>query len=218
MVELTGITTSQKILVWNIKHIQEILLGIIVCVTLFLITFSMLYSGYVHPCSLGLLLIFVVAAFVLYMFYKEAKRYNEILTALGPDLISVQFIYEKIMKFTSSRFGEFFMDYYPGNDSENPYYGVWIVLDKPRVRIDRRRTTLWSKPSWFKRTFGDPPKPHHSVPLNLVTQIKTLRKISIEGYNKKYRIVAILNDDWLYSETHDLLRTVEVLEYIWAKI
>ncbi len=41
--------------------------------------------------------------------------------------------------------------------------------------------------------------------------IKSLREIKIETLKGKNRIVAILNDKWFYSETHDILSTLNIL-------
>ena len=74
--------------------------------------------------------------------YLIAKNYHEIISAMGNDIIHVHFIYNNIMKITSAKFGDFYLDYSPPKNERKGYYKVWIELNKP-IRTRLHYPTLW---------------------------------------------------------------------------
>jgi hypothetical protein len=215
MVEVKGSNFSNKNLAWAIKNRDKLMkyveLSVIICF------FSFIFAATVHLCFTGIFLIFMITGFLLYSLRERATKYHEIIATLGSDLQAVTLMQADTMKFTSKRYGEFYMRYLWGGESA-AHYKIWIILDKLNEDVDGQQVTLWEKTTWPQRKFSTPPKLKKYVPKNWISQVNTLRRINIEGYDGMNIIVATLNDQQLSSETKDILRTVQILEYIWAKL
>jgi hypothetical protein len=122
------------------------------------------------------------------------------------------------MKITSATYGDFYLRYYKGTETSKPYYKVWIVLDKPYKFKHGNTMILWLRPSWLKGNIEKSYKFHKAVPNKHAMDVRTIRGITLEKHGSKYLIMATMDDVFLYYKTHDILRTVEILEHIWAKL
>jgi hypothetical protein len=188
-----------------------------ISILIFLVLFVILSFTGSEQCGSALLLTYAFVPITLIYIYVVAKKYHDLLSALGSDLLSVEFISNYELKITSARHGEFYFDFRTGGESGHGYYRVWIVMDKKR-RNKLQRHILWESPSWINRSLGLYRFPHPTVPLDLVARVNSLRRITVEGHKKAKLIVAILDDAPWQSESDDIIRTVEILEHIWAKL
>jgi hypothetical protein len=218
VVELKGETFTGKVIAWSIKNIQRMLIYIAINIALFVISLILIVNIFRIYFALIIPIFFFLASGYLSMTYKIAKGYHKIITSMGPDLLGVKIISRGVMKITSLNLGEFYLMYHFGNDYENAYFRVWIVLDKPYSHTKGNKMLLWRKHSQNIRHFIGPPRVHPAVPTELIAQIKTLLKITLERHNNKYLIVAKMTTRSLSPKAYDVFRTVEVLEHIWAEL
>jgi hypothetical protein len=162
--------------------------------------------------------VFGLIAIGLYMTHKTASRFRELLDVLKPNLLDVEWRYPESLKITTSNLGDFFLSYIQETEHEAAHYLVWITSDKGGPSPLVSKMTLWKRP--YKSIYGkwiyfDSPS---YVPVARAYDIKTLEWIALELVESQFRIIARLKDEWLQSETDDLLKTVEILEEIYAGI
>lgn len=212
---LKGKTITQSVLTNAIKHVDQIRWVIISCIVLFFITLVLIRTTFFNECAEICLGAFMLAGVILYAIYQPASRFRELMDVLKPSLLDVEWVFRHTLKFTTANLGEFYVKYNPEKENESAYYEVWITSDKSGPGLAEPRVTLWKKPyksilsKWLY--FQSPPY----VPVFKANEIKTLKWIAMDWLSSEYRIMARLSDEWLHSETDDLLKTVELLEEIY---
>jgi hypothetical protein len=213
---LQGKTITQSALTYAMKHIDHIRWAIISCVILFFVTMVLIWTNFINECAVVCAASFMLAGVVLYAIHQPASRFRELMDGLKPNLLDVEWVHSKTLKFTTANLGEFYVKYNPEEENESAYYLVWITSDKGGPSPIVSRMTLWKRPyksilgKWLY--FDSPPY----IPVISANDIKNLKWIVLEMFGSQYRIIARLSDEWLHSETDDLLKTVELLEEIYA--
>ena len=215
---LKGKTITQKVYTYAIGHVDDIRWVMVLCIIAFLVTLLLATTVIYHTCMVFILGLFMLAGVIFYAIYLPSSRFREAIDVLSPSLFNVEWVGRDTLKFTTANLGEFYMYYKSEGEHESAYYKVWITSDKNGPVTAIPRVTLWKRPyksilgKWLY--FQSPPY----VPAVKANEIKTLKWISIDWFGNHHRIMARLSDDWLHSETDDLLKTVEVLEEIYTKM
>jgi hypothetical protein len=198
-----------------------IVIIIIICCLIYLGIFLILIYR-TPPSELPLYHLFIGLFFAAlladtYTTYKIASRYRKVIDVLRPNLVDIEILGPETLKITSTKYGEFYINYrFSGGDKPPSNYEIWIASDKTDPNADRSGMLLWERPvklitgTWSY--FESPPYVHHKK----ASEIKTLTQIALDWYGEYYRILATLTDRWPYSETDDLLKTLELLEEIYA--
>lgn len=213
---LKGKTINQRIITYAMKHVEPLGWAIISCIVLFFFSLILIWADFFYECALLSLAFLMLLGVILYAIYQLASRFRELIDALKSDILDVEWIYKYTLKFTTSNRGEFYLQYYYEREHESAHYIIWITSDKSVPVMAEPRVTLWSKP--YKPIFGNwqhfPSPPY--VPVTKANEIKTLKWIAMDWSGSEYRILARLSDEWLQSETDDLMKVVELLEKIYA--
>jgi hypothetical protein len=146
------------------------------------------------------------------------KRYARIVKALYSELIEVKVLKESffeygILKIKTLSHEEFFLINIPdrGHPGMRSIYKLWIVTDKNfPVKEDEKRY-LWKKTRQQKKgTIVDQEFANY-IPQIQLDSIKSLHRIQFEVQEGENRIAALFYEILLYSETEDILRTLEIL-------
>ena len=187
---------------------------------------------------------FILCASVLHMFYKPAKKYAELISTLNFDLVDLKYARStltcttlrhgtfSLQFFGGSKYEGGFYKLWITTQKPPPVplggkrIQRWkMFLAAPwSVSLDGRSVVLWREPmfKWAKSIANidlpDIGVPNVGLPDNIskeyLNEIKSLREIKIEAAGTENRITAIFHDKWLYSETTDILSTLEVLRAI----
>jgi hypothetical protein len=190
-------------------------------VILFIITIaSFIISMYVSIC-----IVFVFIGFILsYLFvriYNQMKRYARIVKALDPELIEVNVLKDSffeygILKIKTITQGEFFLLNIPnrGHPGMRSIYKLWIVTDKNLPVKEGEKRYLWKKMKGQEEGTIIEPELAHYIPQNQLDSLKVLHRIQFEFLEGENRIAALFYEFLLYSETKDILRTLDILREI----
>jgi hypothetical protein len=210
-----GITsTNSPRLPWRIRHVSTlyglVVLSLLISVLLFLLSLTYYFGLFF---ILFLFLIFDSA--LLYRLYKSAVRFAEVVSALNMDITDARFVNWSTLKVNTSTQVEFFLHYHPGDKHSNPHYKAWITTTKKPPEFERGYATIWHKPSISEKLRNKEviEYPEYLSPWRL-EEIKSLHSMWFSTDSGKTTINAHLDDKWFYSETQDLLRTLEVLRDI----
>jgi len=215
---LKGKTFTQRIITSAMKNIELLGWSIVACVVLFFLTLILIQNAILPSWGALFLGGIMLLGVGLYAVYQPASRFRELLDALRPNVLDVEWIYNYTLKISTSNLGEFFLKYHPEREDASGYYIIWITSDKSIPVMGAPSLTLWSKP--YKPILRDwhyfPSPPY--VPTAKANEIKTLKWIIMDWSGTEFRIMAWLSDEWLQSETDDLMKTVEILEEIYARM
>jgi hypothetical protein len=207
-------STSSPHLPGRIRHVGTlyglVVLSLLISVLLFLLSLIYYFGLYFI-----LFLLFFVGSVLLHRLYKSAVRFAEVVSALNMDIIDARFVNWSTLKVSTVTQEEFFLYYHPGDKRSNPHYKVWITTTKKPPAFERGYAAIWHKPSISEKLHikEDIDYPEYLSPWRL-EEIKSLYSMWFSTISGKTTINALLNDKWLYSETQDLLRTLEVLSDI----
>ncbi|UCF07404.1 MAG: hypothetical protein JSW28_07040 [Thermoplasmata archaeon] len=211
-------TISQRVITWGIWHVSElfkvIILTIVLGCMLLLIMAFFMFTLFIFV----FIIIYMIVPLMLYGVYHPAKRYREVIDAISPELLDLYYNKGGILRFKTSSFGEFFLHYYSGDELVNPYYRIWIAAPKCGPYNGENNVILWEKPSRRNRDRNSLMDVPEFVPLDDVNEVPTLRRITLERYGKDFKIMAVLDDAWLHSETQDLFSVLQILEDIQARL
>ncbi len=96
-----------------------------------------------------------------------------------------------------------------------PHYKIWITTIKTLPNLSFEESDLWNEDTFYRRCRGSitTPLPGY-VSFMDVADILSLRKIKFERSAMSNRIVATLDDKWLYSESSDILKILKILRKI----
>jgi hypothetical protein len=164
-----------------------------------------------------LVLVGTLAAILSYQTYKSARRFDELIEALKDDIVDAKIRVSPILNFTlecsSMHHGRFSLYYFHGSRYERPYYKLWISTDKPiPVKEKGFRRKLFEFKSRLEG--GVDESLADKVSDVELKEIKTLKLLTTEREKGENRIIAIIDDRWLYSETSDIIKSLELLRKI----
>jgi hypothetical protein len=202
----------------SIKHANLMLLSIVLL--LLLIVISLVLSMFASICFL-FVFIGSILSYLLVRIYNQMKRYARIVKALYMELIEVKVLKESffeygILKIKTLRHGEFFLINIPdrGHPGMRSIYKLWIVTDKKIPVKEGEKRYLWKKMRRQKKgTIVEQEFAHYISQIQL-DPIKSLHRIQFEIEGGENRIAALFYEIMLYSETNDILRTLEALRDI----
>jgi len=142
------------------------------------------------PMFLAVVIIFAAS----YRYYKTFQRFHEVVEALGDKLSTVEVIqpmWHTSIHCTTHDGREFFLYYHGGwrRYWDQPYYELWIELNTIPGRIDSYM---------YERE------------IRHLTGIRSEPK----GDEGGWRLIARLSDEWLTSETPDILKSLDALNEI----
>jgi hypothetical protein len=147
--------------------------------------------------------------------YNHTLKFADVVNALNIDITDLEVVKLNTLKFSTLSHGDFTLYYDNGGKYSNPYYKVWITTPKILPNRDFEDLEKWNEDTFYQR-YGEKktlPLPGY-VSLSVVANIKSLKEIRFEWGSITNKIVATLDDEWLYSETHDILRTIKILRSI----
>jgi hypothetical protein len=147
--------------------------------------------------------------------YSHTQKFADIVNALNMDLSNVEVLKSNTIKFETISQGKFFLYYDKGGRYSNANYKMWINTIKMLPVLDYEYSDLWNEKLFFKRYQEEKefPLPGY-ISLSDVNEITSLREIRFESGPMANRVVAVLNDQWFYSETSDILKTLNILRKI----
>ncbi len=199
---------------WTLRNVKGLFWGIILGSIAIPVMFIVgIFAGGSLYYMLLMFPVILLTVMGMYMIYKPAKRFSEVVEALNFDLLDIKKTKLWTMKFTTLTEGEFSLYYFSGGKNRSAYYRLWITTPKkvPTEYPDQKR--IWTRPSWFDRK-KEMPTPNPYVDEARFEEIKSLRRIYFENFQGINSIEAILSDKWLYSETDDLLETLRIMREI----
>jgi hypothetical protein len=209
---------------WCIRHVNHLLICIIMCVLLIPVFFVIFvyYKFSIFVFSL-FIMSFIMIPLILFLIYKPSKRLANIIKALNLDPSKMVIEQLNTLKVNSPISGQFSVHYgsggsFPGSRYwSSSYYKIWIPTNK---KIPVKKTgehLIWTKPSILSKLLD---KQNNSLLKYLslfeLNEIKALESLKFENTHGENRIVAILDDRWLFSTTPDIVKTLEILKEIKA--
>jgi hypothetical protein len=198
---------------WSIKNVKGLFWGMVLGVMFVPILFFLSILAWFSTMMFLTYPLIIISVLILYIIYKPAKRFSDVIGALNFELLEVKKNGWGTLKFTTVTHGEFFLYYFTGGKYSSPYYKLWIITPKEvsTEYPDERR--IWIRASWFNRIRKEL-GPNKYVDESELADIKSLSSLEFEKNRGKNTIVAILSDKWLYSEAHDVLRSLKILREI----
>jgi hypothetical protein len=152
---------------------------------------------------------------LLYIMYAPARRFNQVIKALGSELLDLNILNNKTLLFKTVTYGEFYLYYDAFLDPKGTYYEIWITtVECGPCDENEDSVSLWKSDKYGVVKKDDKMEIPDYVPLSQVENIKYLLELKYESYRYDYRIVGIMGDRELRSEAPDLLRTLFVLRKI----
>jgi hypothetical protein len=205
-------------MLWSARHRDSFRVGLILCI-LFLLLILFFFLVFFEPLILSFMVVVIIMAISLNFMYNHTQKFADVVNALNIDLTNAEIVKLNTVRFTTISHGKFTLYYNCGDIYNDAYYKIWIRTTKGLpVRYDND-FYMWGRDTFFKR-FGDDKEIPLSgyITLSDVDHIISLREIRFENGVIANRIVATLDDRWLYSETVDILKTLKVLRKIENKL
>jgi hypothetical protein len=164
---------------------------------------------------LSFAVILLFAAISLNHMYNNTLKFADVVNALNMDLTKLEVVKLNTLRFTTISNGRFTLHYDNGGMYSNPYYKIWITTIKTLPNLGFEFADLWNEDTFYRRCRGSisTPLPGY-VSFMEVADILSLRKIKFKRRAMNNRIVATLDDKWLYSESSDILKTLKILRKI----
>ncbi|UCG68218.1 MAG: hypothetical protein JSV09_10370 [Thermoplasmata archaeon] len=206
-------STESINLPWSIRNVKGLFWGMVLGALSVPILFFLSAILWSLTITLIVFPIIVLIVPILYVIYKPAKRFSDVINALNFELLGVKKNGWDTLMFTTVTDGEFFLYYHSGGKYSSPYYKLWIITPKEILTKHPKERKIWVRSSWFNRK-REKPGPNKYVDESELEGIKSLRSLNFEKIRQKNGIVAILSDKWLYSEVDDVLRTLKILQEI----
>ncbi len=205
-------------LLWAIRHIKAFRVGTILCV-LFAVSLFLFFLISYEFSTLSIMVIFIMIAMSLNFMYNHTLKFTDVVNALNMDITNLEVEKLNTLRFDTISHGKFTLYYDDGGRYANAYYKMWITTSKSLPTRYDLDLDIWDRNAFYKRlneekdtTLSD------YVTLSDVADIKSLLDIKFEWGPIANRIVATLDDRWLYSETLDILRTLKILRRIEKKL
>lgn len=161
----------------------------------------------------------IFVSIMLYGLYKSATRFDEILNALKHDIVSAKtaWLLSHTLSCESLRHGRFLLYYFGGSKYSPPYYELRISTSKQlpeREEIFVRKTGVLVRGPREKvsERFKD------KLPAEKLMAIKSLKFIETERKGNENRFVARFDDEWLRSETSDIIECLKILREVEEKL
>jgi hypothetical protein len=164
---------------------------------------------------LSFAVLFLLAAISLNHMYNQTLKFADVVNALNMDLTKLEVVKLNTLRFSTISNGRFTLYYDNGGMYSYPHYRVWINTIKTLPNLGFEHSDLWNEDTFYRRCRGSitTPLPGY-VSFMEVSDIPSLRKIKFERSAFNNRIVATLDDKWLYSESSDILKTLKILRKI----
>jgi hypothetical protein len=209
---------DSKNLPWSIRNTKGLLWGMILgTIAVPVLIFVSIKGGWTPIIMLLFYPVIIISVMGLYMIYKPAKRFAEVIDALNFELVDVRRKGWDTLKFTTVSEGEFFLYYYSGSKHSSAYYKLWIITKKKVPISNGDELEIWGKPSWFDRKKEEKGSNKY-VDVSELKDIKSLSCVRFEKIDGQNGITTIIFDKWLYSETSDVLKILKILREIEDKI
>ncbi len=201
-------------MLWSIRHIKTFRQGTILCIS-FVLFVTLYLIFFYEPVVLSFAVIFLFAAFSLNHMYNQTLKFADVVNALNMDLTKLEVVKLNTLRFSTISNGKFTMYYDNGGMYSYPHYKIWITTIKTLPNLSFEESDLWNEDTFYRRCRGSitTPLPGY-VSFMDVAEIMSLRKIKFERSAMNNRIVATLDDKWLYSESSDILKTLKILRKI----
>jgi len=205
-------------ILWSIRHIKNFRQGTVLCI-LFMLFVGLYLLVFYEPIMLSFAVIFLLAAISLNHMYNETLKFADVVNALNLDITKLEVVRLNTLRFNTISNGKFTLNYDNGGMYSNPYYKMWITTIKNLPNLGVEHSDLWNEDTFYRRCRGSitTPLPGYLSFLD-VADIISLRKIKFERGAMNNRLVATLDDKWLYSETSDILQTLKILRKIEKKL
>lgn len=199
---------------WSIRHIKTFRQVTILCILFVVFVASYLLVFY-EPIMLSFAVIFLFAAISLNHLYNQTLKFTDVVNALNMDLTKLEVVKLNTLRFSTISNGKFTLYYDNGGMYSYPHYRMWITTIKNLPNLSFELSYLWNEDTFYRRCRGSitTPLPGY-VSFMEVADIPSLRKIKFERGAMNNRIVASLDDKWLYSESSDILKTLKILRKI----
>jgi hypothetical protein len=203
---------------WSIKHMKGFRIGIILCI-LFMVFLFLFFLVSFKPLMISLIAIFMITAISLNFIYSHTQKFADIVNALNMELTNVEVLKSNTLRFDTESQGKFFLYYDMGGRYSNAHYKMWIKTIKILPVLDYEYSDIWDENSFFKRSSEERiiPLPGY-ITIDDVNDISSIREIRFERGPMTNRVVAVLDDQWFYSETSDILKTLKILIKIEKKL
>ena len=203
---------------WSIKHMKGFRIGTLLCI-LFMVFLFLFFLISFKPLMISLIAIFMITAFSLNFIYSHTQKFADIVNALNMDLTNVEVLKLNTFRFQTQTQGHFILFYDTGGRYSNANYKMWINTIRILPVLDYEYSDYWDENSFFKRTSNEISIPLPGfIELSDVGHISSLREIRFERGPMLNKVVAILDDEWFYSETSDILKTLKILRKIEKKL
>ncbi len=203
---------------WSVRHIESFRVGALLCI-LFLFLVFLFFLIFYEPFMISLMVVIMITAMSLNIMYNNTQKFADVINALNIDLTNVAIVKLNTLRFNTISHGEFTLYYNDGGLYRNAHYKMWIRTTRSLPVRYYEDFNMWDIDTFYER-FGDDkdiPLPGY-ITLTDVEGIISLREIRFERGVMANRIVATLDDRWLYSETFDILLTLKILRKIEKKL
>lgn len=203
---------------WSIRHIKTFKQGTILCI-LFVLFVAIYLLVFYEPVMLSFAVIFLFAAISLNHMYNQTLKFADVVNALNMDITKLEVVRLNTLRFSTISNGKFTLYYDHGSMYSNPRYEMWITTIKNLPDLGIELSDLWNEDTFYRRCRGSitTPLPGY-VSFMEVADIISLRKIKFERGPMNNRLVATLDDKWMYCETSDILQTLNILRKIESKL
>jgi hypothetical protein len=172
-----------------------------------------------EPVILSFAVIFLLAAISLNHMYNQTLKFADVVNALNMDLTNMEVLKLNTLRFNTISNGKFTLYYDNEGMYSNPYYKMWITTIKNLPNLSYENSDLWNEDTFYRSCNGSitTPLPGY-ISFMDVADIPSLRKIRFQSNPVANRIIATLDDKWLYSNTSDILQTLKILRKIEKKL
>jgi hypothetical protein len=204
----------KEIIEWDVEHASLLGLLWIISFIFFIISMFLFYTDLNRFFKATMLISSMLVTTLLWPKYNNARKFHNLIKVFDKGSLKWGVINGYQLKFISEDFGEFYMSYLP-EGSKLAFYKLGIISDSCDQYIDENRKVLWKRPTIMERILAfEPPEVTEDIPLRSIEKVKALRNITLEKHEYGNWIVAQLDDDYLRSETLDLIRALKILRKI----
>jgi hypothetical protein len=201
-------------LLWSVRHKEVLWTGWIFCVLLLALT-GLLLLILPDPRLLLFIIVLAITAPIIYYEYEFVSGFSDILNALNLDLVDFEVEGSNTLRFDTVSFGRFWLCSEGTGGSGKAPFRMWIRTTRsPPLRYGWD-LTLWEKDNSLQKYDTDKSTARKGgIRIPDVTDISSLREIRFDRGSSTNRIVAVLDEMWIYYKGKDIQRTLEALREI----
>lgn len=224
--DLREIKERVKTLSWSIRHMNALRAGFVISIGTGILTF-VATRFYLLPFTFFQIFIFFsLVAMVFFSSSRPASKFAKIIREIKPHIESVHSERSSTLRISTNDQSVFRIHWershgIPGIKllGSIAHYEVWISTKKNIPLDGKWRKTIWERQPFYEK-FRNSKAPEFSVYItpSQIEHIKSISKLRFEAGEEDGKIAAIL-DDWIFRfEIPDILKAVDLLRDIEARL